>query len=126
MNKHIQLLLISVAAVLSAVSASAEPDQATQAIFKNLMAATISDNYDGFIAESDATLRAALTKRMLARVSKDLEPRARQGYDSQYLGELNRKGYHVHLWRLKFKDGGDEVLATLSVKDGKAGNFLLQ
>ena len=63
---------------------------------------------------------------MLERVSKELEPRARQGYEAQYLGELNRKGYKVHLWRLKFKDGGDDALATLSVKDGKAGNFLLQ
>ena len=26
----------------------------------------------------------------------------------------------------KFKDGGDDVLATLSVRDLKAGNFLLQ
>ena len=126
MNRVIKPVLIAVAAVFTAVSARAEPDQATEVIFKNLMAATVSTNYDGFIAESDATLKAALTKRMLQRVSKELEPRAKQGYDAQYLGELNRKGYMVHLWHLKFKDGGDDVLATLSVKDGKAGNFLLQ
>jgi hypothetical protein len=90
-------MLIAAAAVLTTVSASAEPDQATQAIFKNLMAATVSNNYDGFIAESDATLKAALTKRMLQRVSKELEPRAKQGYDAQYLGELNRKGYYAHM-----------------------------
>ena len=116
MNRLIKLMLIAAASGLTTVSAYAEPDQSTQAIFKNLMAATVSNNY----------LKAALTKRMLERVSKELEPRARQGYDAQYLGELNRKGYKVHLWRLKFKDGGDDVLATLSVKDGKAGNFLLQ
>ncbi|HEY1769631.1 MAG TPA: hypothetical protein VGG02_05195 [Chthoniobacterales bacterium] len=86
----------------------------------------MSNNYDAFMAESDGTLKGNLSKRMLERVSKELEPRARQGYDAQYLGELNRKGYQVHLWRLKFKDGGDDALATLSVKDGKAGNFLLQ
>lgn len=125
MDRLIKLMLIA-AAALTTVSAYAEPDQATQAIFKNLMAATVSNNYDGFIAESDASLKAALTKRMLRRVSEELAPRARQGYDTQYLGDLNRKGYHVHLWRLKFKDGGDDVLAILSVKDGKAGNFLLQ
>ena len=126
MNRHITFMLIAAAAVFTTVSASAEPDQATQAIFKNLMAATVSNNYDTFMAESDATLKGNLSKRMLERVSKELEPRARQGYDAQYLGELNRKGYTVYLWRLKFKDGGDDVLATLSVKGGKAGNFLLQ
>ena len=127
MNRLIKFTLIAAAAAaLTTASASAEPDQATQTIFKNLMAATVSNNYDAFIAESDASLKAALTKHMLERVSKELEPRARQGYDSQYLGELNRKGYRVHLWRLKFKDGGDDALATLGVKDGKAGTFILQ
>ena len=86
----------------------------------------MSNNRGRFIAESDTTTNAALTKRMLARVSKELEPRAKQGYDAQYLGELNQNGYKVHLWRLRFKDGGDDALATLGVKDGKAGKFLLQ
>jgi hypothetical protein len=126
MNRLIKLMLIAAAAMLTAVSVYAEPDQTTQAIFKNLMAATVSNNYDGFIAESDATMKAALTKRMLQRVSKELEPRAMQGYDARYLGELNQRGLKVHLWRLIFKDGGDDVLATLRVKDGKADNFLLQ
>lgn len=119
-------MLIAAAAVLTTVSAYAEPDQTTQVIFKNLMATTVSNNYDGFIAECDATMKAKLSKRMLQRVSKELEPRAKQGYDAQYLGELNQHGYKVHVWRLSFKDGGDDALATLSVKDGKAGNFLLQ
>ena len=126
MNKLIKSAIIAAAAVLTTVSAYAEPDQTTQTIFKNLMAATVSNNYDGFIAECDAVMKAALTKPMLEGVSKQLEPRARQGYDAQYLGELNQHGYKVNLWRLRFKDGGDDALATLSVKDGKAGGFLLR
>ena len=119
-------MLIAVATLLATVSANAEPDQATQAILENLMAATVSNNYDAFIAECDAPMKAALSKRMLQRVSKELEPRAKQGYDAKCLGELSQHGYEVHLWRLSFKDGGDDVLATLGVKDGKAGKFLLQ
>jgi len=126
MNRLIKFMLIAAAAVLPTVSAYAEPDQTTQAIFKTLMTATVANNYDGFIAECDASMKAKLSKRMLQKVSKELEPRAKQGYESQYLGELNRQGYKVYVWRLTFKDGGDDVLATLSVKDGKAGNFLLQ
>ena len=97
MNRLIKSVLIAAAAVLTTVSASAEPDQATQAIFKNLMAATVSNNYDGFMAESDATLKGNLKKSMLERVSKELEPRARQGYDTQYLGELKIRGNKVRL-----------------------------
>lgn len=125
MNKLIKSIIIA-AAVFTTVSASAEPDQTTQTIFKNLMAATVSDNYDGFIAECDAAMKAALTKPMLEGVSKQIEPRAKQGYNAEYLGELNQHGYKMHLWRLSFKDSGDDVLATLSVKDGKAGGFYLR
>jgi hypothetical protein len=126
MNRLIKFMLIAAAAGLTTVSAYAEPDQTAQVIFKNLMAATVSNNYDSFIAECDATMKAKLAKGMLQRVSAQLEPRAKQGYDSHYLGELNQNGYKVYLWRLSFKDGGDDALTTLSVKDGKAGNFLLQ
>ena len=117
--------MIVAAAMLTTVSAYAEPDQTTQTIFKNLMAATVSNSYDGFIAECDAAMKAALTKPMLEGVSKQIEPRAKQGYNAEYLGGLNQHSYKVHLWRLSFKDGGDDVLATLSVKDGKAGGFYL-
>lgn len=104
----------------------AEADDATQTIFKSLMAATIANDYDAFVAHCDSAMKAALTKQMLEDVSKQLEPRAKQGYEAQYLGELRKQGYEVHLWRLRFKDGGDDALATLSVKDGKAGGFYLK
>ncbi|MEY2508984.1 MAG: hypothetical protein QOH01_3313 [Verrucomicrobiota bacterium] len=125
MNKLIKSMIIAAAAVLTTVAAYAEPDQTTQTIFKNLMAATVSNNYDSFIAECDAAMKAAVTKPVFEGVSKQIEPRARQGYDSQYFGEMNQHGYKVHLWRLRFKDGKDDVLATLSVKDGKAAGFYL-
>jgi hypothetical protein len=80
-------MIIAAAAVLTTVSAYAEPDQTTQSIFKNLMAATVSNKYDSFIAECDAAMKAAVTKPVFEGVSKQVEPRARQGYDSQYLGE---------------------------------------
>ncbi|HEV2842850.1 MAG TPA: hypothetical protein VGW39_16130 [Chthoniobacterales bacterium] len=125
MNRVFKFFIITAATALTIASAHAEPDQPTQTLFKNLMAATVSNNYDGFVAECDAVMKAALTKPMLEGVSKQIEPRARQGYNAQYLGELNQRGYKVHLWRLSFKDAGDDVLATLSVKDGKAGGFYL-
>jgi hypothetical protein len=126
MKHYIKSLIIAAAAVLTSASAQAEPDQKAQALFERLMAATVSNDYDGFIAECDAKMKAALTKSNLAGVSEQIEPRAKQGYNAQYLGELNQRGYKVHLWRLSFKDAGDDVLATLSVKDGKVGGFYLK
>ena len=126
MKHYIKSLIIAAVAVLTSVSAQAEPDQKAQALFERLMAATVSNDYDGFIAECDAVMKAALTKPMLEGVSKQIEPRAKNGYDAQYFGEMKQQGHSVHLWRIRFKDGGDDVLATLSVKDGKVGGFYLK
>ena len=32
----------------------------------------------------------------------------------------------VTLWKLSFKDGGDDALATLSLKDGKVGGYWIK
>ena len=125
MNHYIKLLTIA-AAALTAMSVQAEPDQRAQALFEKLMAATISNDYEKFIAECDAEMKAALTKPMLEGVSQQIAPRAKIGYDAQYLGDLNRQAHTVHLWRLRFKDGKDDALATLTVKDGKAAGFYLK
>ena len=111
---------------LSRLNQSAEPDQMTQTLFKNLMAATVSNDYDGFMAHCNDSMKATLTKPMLEIVSQEIEVRAKEGYNAQYLGDLNQLGYKVYLWRLRFKDGGDDALATLSVVNGKAGGFLLR
>ncbi len=124
MNRLIKLTITAVF-LLTLGSAQAAPTQGTEAVFKNLMTAIISNNYDGFVADCDDAMKAAITKPKLESVSKQVEPRAKGGYDSEYLGELNQKGFTVHLWRLRFKEGGDDILATLSMKDGKVGGFFL-
>jgi len=103
----------------------ADPDQTTQAVFKNLIDATVSDNYEGFVADCDAQVKAAVTKPILEGVSEQIKPHADSGYGAEYLGELNQKGYKVYLWKLKFKDGSDDVLATMSLKEGKVAGFYL-
>ena len=125
MNHYIKLVSIA-AAALTAISVHAAPDLKAQALFESLMAATISNDYEGFIAQCDAGMKAALTKPMLEGVTEQIAPRAKIGYEAHYLGELNRQAHTVHLWRVRFKDGGDDVLATLSVKDGKASGFYLK
>ena len=113
-------------ALVTTVCAHAQPNQATQSLFTKLMEATLSNDYDAFVAASDATMKAGVTKPMLEGVSQQLKPRADKGYDATYLGEMNKQGHKVHLWRLRFKDGGDDALATLSEKDGKAGGFYIR
>ena len=125
MNKLLTLTLAVVLLLSAAPLRAAEPGKPIQDIFKNLMAATVSNNYDGFVAECDDTMKAAIPAPKLASVSQQIAPRAQDGYDSDYLGELSQHGFAVHLWRLRFKSGGDDILATVSIKDGKVGGFYL-
>ena len=103
----------------------AAPDPAADAIFQKLMSAAISSDYESFVAECDAKIKTALTRSQLESVSKQIAPLLQPGYDAEYLSGLNQRGYAVHLWRVRARDGGDDYLATLSVKDGKAGGFYL-
>ena len=123
---HHRLLILTILLALGLLpAASAAPDPAADAIFQKLMTAAISSDYDGFMAECDATMKAALTKAQLESVSRQIAPRLKPGYYTEYLGELNQRGFAVHLWRVRAREGGDDLLATLSVKDGKAGGFYL-
>ena len=75
-----------------------------------------------FDADGDAAFKG-LTKEQFEAVVKLLAPRFKAGYEVIFLGNLKQKGYDVSLWKLAFKDGGDDMLGTLSLKDGKVGGF---
>ena len=111
--------------IISIVAAHAAPDPSVEATFKKLMTATVSADYEGFAAGCDATMKAAVTKPKLEELSKQIAPRLTRGYDAEYLGELNQRGFAEYLWRVRCQDGGDDFLATLSLKDGKVGGFYL-
>ena len=125
MNRFLPIVIIA-ALLWSIVPAHAEPDPTVQAVFKNLMAAVIADDHGKFLTDCNEVMKEMLTPEKLTSVSEQIAPRAKGGYDADYLGELNQRGYAVHLWRLRFKDGGDDILATLSMKDGKVGGFFLR
>lgn len=67
-----------------------------------------------------------LKKEQFEAVVSRLSAKLKNGYDLTYLGDLNQRGYEVTLWRIRFKSGGDDLLATLSMKDGKIGGFWIK
>lgn len=102
-----------------------EPSAASAAAFQNIVKALTSDDYELFIAEGDAAFRG-LKKPMFESVVTQLAPRFEAGYETTYLGQMRQKGYEVTLWKFAFKDGGDDMLGTLSLKDGKVGGFWIK
>jgi hypothetical protein len=100
-------------------------EQSVQQVFTNLMGAIATNDYEKFIAEGNSGFQDAITKEMFTPVSEELANRLKAGYSTVFLGELKQQNYQVYVWKLTFKDGGDDFLARMSLKDGKVGGFWL-
>ncbi len=123
MKIHHYIVLVS---LLSAFPLFAENASPPDSVLKALLSAVETNSVEKFIADGDTQFKAAMTKEILAPVSAQISSRLKSGYTTSYLGKLHQQGFDVHLYRLAFKDGGDDVLAKLSLKDGKVGGFWLQ
>ncbi|MEH2450705.1 hypothetical protein [Nostoc sp.] len=104
---------------------SNQPEQSVQKTFTSLINAVEQNNYTQFISQGNAAFKEGITKQTFIQASGQLAPRLKKGYSAVFLGNLNQQGYQVYLWKLTFKDRSDDVLARLSLKDGKIGGFWL-
>jgi len=102
----------------------AEPDQKSADLqFNKLLDAQEHKDYDAFVANGTLQLKAALTKTQFDASSDLMIARMKDGCDIDTLGELNQKGYQVYLYRLRFKNGADDMLGTLTMKDGQVAGI---
>ena len=90
-----------------------------------MITAIVADDYASFVDDGNAAFRG-LSKDQFEAVVSQLSSKLKNGYDIAYLGDLNQQGYQVTLWRIRFKSGGDDLIATLSMKDGKVGGFWIK
>jgi hypothetical protein len=116
------VLVVAIFSLFSFTLRAADNAQAEK-IFKKLLAAQTAKDYDAFVTDADDRLKAALTKTQFDAASNVMNQRTSGGYDPTFLGELNQRGYQVFLYRLRFKDGGDDILGTMSLKDDKVGGI---
>jgi len=103
-----------------------EPTSPERAVLDKLLKATELNDYDSFVADGADVFKARMSEQMLESVSSQLSPRMKKGYQCVPLGELSQHGCQVLLWKLVFKDGGDDALAKLVMKDDKVAGFWLQ
>jgi Cu/Ag efflux protein CusF len=108
----------------SAVSAG---DDAPARPFLDTMLKAIKENdYDSFVANTSAAYKATLTKQIVAGISEQLAPRMKKGHDITFLTELKQRGQKAYLWKVTFKDNGDEGTVKIWLKDGKVTGSLWQ
>ena len=109
--------------------AQAQASQAPPAIeaaFKSMLAGLQSGSLSDFVAPGDAAFQSGMNQAMLENVRSRMAPRMNGGYTSTFLGTLIQEGYTIYLWKLSFKDGLDDRLVQVAVRDGKVAGFVLR
>ncbi len=105
---------------------AAEPDPSVQKIFKKLLTALQSNDRDAFLADATDAVKKGVTEQVMEGLNKQLGSRLKKGNEATYLCQLKQRGLQVHLWKMTFKDGGDDVVVRVALKDGKVDGFFLQ
>jgi hypothetical protein len=123
MNKFI--LSLATACFFSVSVFAMETPTTYQAETTKLVSAIAYNDYEAFVADGNAAFQA-LKRDQFEGVVSQLGSKLNGEYDIAYLGDLNQRSYQVTLWRIRFKSGGDDLLATLSMKDGKVGGFWIK
>ena len=101
------------------------PNDVTKGCFDILLAATAADNFDQFVSVGDESFKSHLRPEVFHRVSRSLGPRMQKGVTSTFLGELRENSYTASVWRLRFDDGGDDLLFRMGIADGKVVGALV-
>jgi hypothetical protein len=117
------VILLAAVVIRSAEPAcAAEPSKEDATLVLKLIGASEKLDYEAFVSDSVR----AITKEQFEAVATKLAPRLQAGHELLYLGVLSQRGHRVTVWKLSFKDGSDDHLVTLGVKDGKVGSFLVR
>ena len=120
------MLLASLLLGNPALLAAADAPSEAAAISAKLFAAIENADHAAFVADGDVVFQQKLRPEQFTAFAAQLAPMLKVGHEVTYLGELQQKGFRVTLWKLSFKQGGDDLLATLSLKDGKVGGFWIR
>lgn len=133
MNKHLSIVQLAVlAVVLPVLSApttlvqAAEAVPAVQKAFNTLIGAVEANDRDAFVANATTAVRQGMTHQVMQGLYQVLGTRLANGYKAAYLCRLKQAGHQVHLWKVRFKDGGDDVVIRIALKNGKVGGFFRQ
>jgi hypothetical protein len=123
--------LVGLVAVLLLVPSTApgqapKADPAVQKIFDKLLNAIKTKDRDAFVADATDAVKKETTQEVMDTLEKHVGSRLKGGYQATYLCQLKKGAIQVYLWKLAFKDGGDDLVALMALKDGKVGSLHFQ
>lgn len=126
MIRKLLILISSFTLLLSPLSAEEAPAEAAEALAL-LMDATQENDIEKFRSCFHEDLGQNITPTMLEQVYTQIADNMKKGYQSIYLGLLDRETVQTHLWKIDFdSDGVADLLAELTYIDGNVSGFLIR
>ena len=103
------------------------PDEIVKSCFETLLAATAANNIEQFVSVGDLSFiaRARRDPDVFHRAHRWLAPRIQKGVAPTFMGEMRHHGLTVYLWRLRFDDGGNDLLFRMGISNGKVTGALV-
>jgi hypothetical protein len=120
------ILVLTCLLVGAALPCHAQAPATPEALMKKVMTAVENNDYAAFVADGTPEFKAGLTPQMLEGVSQQIAGRMKQGYECLALGELKQQGFKTYLWKMVYKDGGDDSLVRMTMKDSLVAGFWIQ
>ncbi len=125
MKPILSIFLTLIVASLEAIAEEAPKDEAF--ILVTLLEATQSNDLIKFESVCDEVVKTVMTTETLKQVSEQLSPLMKDGYNKVYMGVLNRGMINTYYWKLDFdKESTPDMLAELSIKDGRVTGFFIR
>ena len=103
-----------------------EAPAAVATLFATMVDALQKNDYLAFVAQGTDAFKAAVTANILKGVTEQLTPRMKDGFTLTYVTDLKQQGTSQYFWKLSFKDGGDEYLISITMRDDKVDGFLMR
>jgi hypothetical protein len=122
-TKFAALIMVLMPLLASAQGQSPKADPEAQKLCDKMLEAIKTADRDAFVANAADTVKEGTTQQVMDALEKQLGARLKKGFEQTYLCQLKQAGHQVHLWKLTFKDGGDDLVVRLALKDGKVGGF---
>jgi hypothetical protein len=99
---------------------------AEKAALLQLLQVIAQNDYEAFIADGTVEFKRGITKQAFETVVNQVGNRVQGGHKTEYLVQLNQRGYKVHVWKISYETSKEDTLAKLVLSSNKVAGFWLQ
>lgn len=121
------LFALSISLLGASAAKAATPDPEVQRTYDRVVTAIQSADREAILTNATPQMHEALTAQVMANLAGDQGRRLKAEHEATYLTDLTQRGHRIHLWKLTFKDGGDDIILRLVLDaNGKLAGVFFQ